>query len=29
MQQMSAFAPIIQALGIDAETFAAMAAARS
>jgi NAD(P)-dependent dehydrogenase (short-subunit alcohol dehydrogenase family) len=28
MQQMSAFAPIIQALGIDAETFAAMAAAR-
>ena len=29
MQQMSAFAPIIQALGLDAETLTAMAAARS
>jgi len=29
MQQMAAFAPIIQALGVDAETFAASAAGRS
>ena len=29
MQQMAAFAPIIQALGVDAETLAAMAAGRN
>jgi NAD(P)-dependent dehydrogenase (short-subunit alcohol dehydrogenase family) len=29
MQQLAAFAPIVQALGIDAETLAAMAAGRS
>jgi len=29
MQQLSAFAPIIQALGLDADTLAAIQAARS